>query len=57
MKFVEAMRYMLKKGKVCNKNLIISDYIYINGEDKIVNQFGYSVSIDVNDESWEIYEE
>lgn len=55
MKFVEAMRHMLDGEKVINPNLSNSEYIYINEEDKIVNQYGYGVSIDVNSDQWELY--
>lgn len=57
MKFVEAMRHMLNGGKVTSEFLIVSDYLYINEEDKIVNQHGYSISLDTNSDGWEVYEE
>ena len=57
MKFVEAMRHMLNGGKVTSEFLIVSDYLYINEEDKIVNQHGYQIAIDVNSDNWVLVEE
>lgn len=56
MKFVEAMRYMLDGKRVANPRITNSEYLYINMEDKIVNELGYGVSIDVNNDEWELYE-
>lgn len=56
MKFVEAMRYLLDGKRVTNPRITNSEYLYINMEDKIVNELGYGVSIDVNNDEWELYE-
>lgn len=56
MKFVEAMRYLLDGKRVSNPRITNSEYLYINMEDKIVNELGYGVSIDVNNDEWELYE-
>lgn len=56
MKFVEAMRYLLDGKRVTNPHITNSEYLYINMEDKIVNEYGYGVSIDVNNDEWELYE-
>ena len=53
MKFVEAMKFMLEGRKVKHPSFTISEYVYIK-DDKIVNQQGYQVSIDVNSDNWEI---
>lgn len=56
MKFVEAMRYLLDGKRVTNPRITNSEYLYINMEDKIVNELGYGVSVDVNNDEWELYE-
>lgn len=56
MKFVEAMRYLLDGKRITNPRITNSEYLYINMEDKIVNELGYGVSIDVNNDEWELYE-
>ena len=56
MKFVEAMRYLLDGKWVINPHITNSEYLYINMEDKIVNELGYNISVDVNNDEWELYE-
>ena len=56
MKFVEAMRYLLDGKRITNPHITNSEYLYINMEDKIVNEYGYGVSIDINNDEWELYE-
>lgn len=56
MKFVEAMRYLLNGKRVTNPHITNSEYLYINMEDKIVNELGYNISVDVNNDEWELYE-
>ena len=57
MKFVDAMKHMLAGKKISNPYFVISKYIYINKDNKIVNQLGYSISIDTNNDEWELYNE
>ena len=56
MKFVEAMRYLLDGKRITNPHITNSEYLYINIEDKIVNELGYNISVDVNNDEWELYE-
>ncbi len=57
MKFVDAFAKMLLKEKIYLPSFSESKYIYINEEGYIVNNMGYGISIDVNSDEWEVYEE
>ena len=57
MKFVDAFVEMLQKKKIYSPYFTESKYIYINEEGYIVNDMGYSTSVDVNSDEWEVYEE
>lgn len=57
MKFVDAFVEMLQKKKIYSPYFTESKYIRINEEGYIVNDMGYSTSVDVNSDEWEVYEE
>ena len=57
MKFVDAFKLMLEGEKVYLPSFSESKYIHINEEGYVLNDKGYGISVDVNSDEYEIYEE
>ncbi len=57
MKFVDAFKLMLKGEKIYLPNFSESKYIHIDKSGYILNDIGYSISLDINSDEYEIYKE
>ena len=57
MKFIDAFDELLQGNKIYLPTFVTSKYVYINKDGYIVNDLGYRIPIDVNDDNWRVFKE
>lgn len=57
MKFIDAFKLMLEGEKIYLPNFSESKYIHIDKNGYILNDMNYRITVDVNSDDWQVYEE